>query len=112
MNVRMLVAVAFAASALTANAEEPLPFTMPTVPPHNCVKPELPGANATQSMMRRFNETYKAYGDCIKKYVDAAKTLADSALAAGNNAVVEYNKLTEQIKVHNEALKEKQGQPQ
>lgn len=111
MNVRTLFAVAFAASAISANAQEqPAPVAMPTVPAHNCVKPELPGANATQSVMRRFNDTYKNYGECIKKYIDGAKALADSAMQAGNNAVNEYNKLTEQIKSHNETLKEKQAQ--
>jgi len=108
MNFRTLVAVALAASAIAANAEEPASVTMPTVPPHNCVKPELPGANATASIMRRFNDTYKAYGECIKKYIDGAKALSDAAMIAGNNAVNEYNKLTEEIKAHNEALKQNQ----
>ena len=103
MNVRMLFAVALAASALTANAEEPAPVTMPTVPPHNCVKPDLPGPNPTQSVLKRFNETYKVYDQCIKKYIDNAKALADAAMAAGNNAIVEYNKLAEQIKAYNDA---------
>ena len=109
MNVRTLFAMVLAASAISANAQEqPAPVAMPTVPAHNCVKPEIPGANATQSMMRKFNETYKNYGECIKKYIDGAKALADSAMQAGNNAIIEYNKLTEQIKTHNEALKENQ----
>jgi len=108
MNFRMLVAFAIAASAMAAGAQEPpAPVTMPTIPAHNCGKPELPGANATQATMRKFNDTYKAYSECIRKYVEGAKTLADAALAAGNSAVVEYNKLTEEIKAHNEALKEK-----
>jgi hypothetical protein len=105
MNVRMLFAVALAATALTAKAEEPAPVTMPTVPPHNCVKPDLPGTNATQSQLKKFNETYKVYDQCIKKYIDSAKALADAAMAAGNNAIVEYNKLAEQIKAYNEAVK-------
>ena len=54
--------------------------------------------------MRRFNDNYKAYGECIKKYIEGAKALADAALAAGNAAVGEYNKLTEDIKAHNEAI--------
>jgi hypothetical protein len=105
MNIRMLLAVAIAASAMSANAEEPAPVTMPTVPPHNCVKPELPGPSASQSMLKRFNESYKAYDQCIKKYIESAKALADSAMQAGNNAITEYNKLAEQIKAYNDSIK-------
>jgi len=104
MNARILFAIALGASAMVVNAQEPAPVNMPTVPPHNCVKPELPGANANNARMRQFNDSYKAYGECIRKYIEGAKALADSALAAGNNAVTEYNKLTEDIKAHNEAL--------
>ena len=57
---------------------------MPTVPPHNCVKPELPGANANNARMRQFNDSYKAYGECIRKYIEGAKALADSALDGRN----------------------------
>ncbi|HXX85138.1 MAG TPA: hypothetical protein VEN29_14290 [Casimicrobiaceae bacterium] len=105
MNVRTLLAVALAASAISASAQEPAPVVMPAVPAHNCVKPDLPGANATQSTMRKFNDTYKTYGECIKKYIDGAKALADAAMTAGNNAVNEYNKLTDQIKAYNDAAK-------
>jgi hypothetical protein len=106
MNVRTLFAMVLAASAISANAQEqPAPVAMPTVPAHNCVKPEIPGANATQSTLKRFNESYKAYDQCIKKYIDGVKALSDSAMQAGNNAVTEYNKLAEQIKAYNDSVK-------
>jgi hypothetical protein len=104
MNARVVIAVALAAIALAATAQEQPQINFPSVPPNNCVKPELPGSNATQSLMRKFNENYKTYGECIKKYIDGAKALADAALAAGNAAVGDYNKLTEEIKAHNEAI--------
>ena len=81
MNARILFAIALGASAMVVNAQEPAPVNMPTVPPHNCVKPELPGANANNARMRQFNDSYKAYGECIRKYIEGAKALADSALA-------------------------------
>jgi hypothetical protein len=104
MSARILLAIALASIALAANAQEQPPINFPSVPPNNCVKPELPGSNAAPSLMRRFNDNYKAYGECIKKYIEGAKALADAALAAGNAAVGEYNKLTEDIKAHNEAI--------
>lgn len=104
MNARILLAIALASVALAANSQEQPQVSFPSVPPNNCVKPELPGNNATQSLMRRFNDNYKAYGECIKKYIEGAKALADAALAAGNAAVGDYNKLTEEIKAHNDAV--------
>ena len=104
MNARILLAIALASISLAANAQEQAPVSFPTVPPNNCVKPELPGANATRTLMDKFNANFKAYGECIKKYIEGAKALADAALAAGNAAVGDYNKLTEEIKAHNEAI--------
>ena len=104
MNARILLAIALASIALAANAQEPTPVSFPSVPPNTCAKPELPGANATRSIMDKFNNGYKAYGECIKKYIEGAKALSDAAIAAGNAAVVEYNKLAEEIKAHNEAI--------
>jgi len=106
MNVRTLFAIALVAGAICANAQEqPAPVAMPTVPAHNCVKPDLPGANATQSVLKKFNETFKVYDQCIKKYIDGTKALSDAAMLAGNNAITEYNKLAEQMKAYNDAAK-------
>jgi hypothetical protein len=105
MNVRTLFAIALAASAISANAQEPTPVAMPTVPAHNCVKPELPGTNPSQNMLKRFTETFKVYDQCIKKYIDSTKALADAATEAGNKAITEYNKLAEQIKAYNDSVK-------
>jgi len=104
MNPRLLLAAVIDSITLAAHAQEQQQVTFPSVPPNSCVKPELPGSNATQTIMRKFNDNYKAYGECIKKYIEGAKALADAALAAGNAAVGDYNKLTEEIKAHNEAV--------
>ena len=76
---------------------------MPSIPPHNCVQPVYPGKKATSAQVKNFNETNKAYGECIRKYVDTVRTLSTNAIQSGNDAVTEFNKFTEEVKKQIEA---------
>lgn len=89
-----------AALAAPAYAQQPAP-AMPAVPPHNCVKPELPGIQAQQNRINAFNREFKAYGDCIKKYVSDAKALSDASIAAANSAINEYNQFAIEVNPQN-----------
>lgn len=103
MNARLFVATVLTtlvAGAMPAVAQQPAPVVMPAVPPHNCVKPELPGRLAMEQpkVMNAFNRETKAYRECIQKYVDDTKALTAAAVAAGNAAVDDFNKLNAEIK--------------
>lgn len=99
--IRMLGhALLAAALAAPAYAQQPAP-PMPAVPPHNCVKPQFPGAQAPQNRIDAFNRQFKAYGDCIKKYVSDAKALSDASIAAANNAINEFNQFAVEVNPEN-----------
>ena len=81
------------------------PVTFPTIPPHNCAKPELPGKLPSNARITAFNKEYAVYSACIKKYVEETKTIVTAAVAAGNAAVEEFNKFAVDINAQNEAAK-------
>jgi len=105
MNSRFAFAAAvlmFAWSA-TAMAQTPAAPTMPAIPPHQCVKPAIPGESAAATRINTFNRDISAYSDCIKKYVEDTKALMSAAQAAGNAAVDEFNKYVAEIKAQRES---------
>ena len=104
MFLAMSLAASFAVIAADVYAQTP-PVAMPTIPPHNCVKPEFPGKLASSSRISVFNKEYTAYSACIKKYVEDTKTMVNAAVAAGNAAVDEFNKFATDIKAENEVAK-------
>ena len=99
--VRMLGHILLtAALAAPAYAQQPAP-AMPVVPPHTCVKPELPGIQAPQNRINAFNSKFKAYGDCIKKNMSNTKALSDASIAAANSAINEYNQFAIEVNPQN-----------
>jgi hypothetical protein len=104
-NYLAAASIAVAVIATAGHAQQP-PVAMPSVPPHNCVKPELLNSLASNLQIRQFNNSYKIYAECIKKYIDDTKVLSEAAIAAGNKAVEEFNAFSAEIKKQNEALKQ------
>ena len=105
---RLLLVTSLAASlAVTAAGAraQAAPVTMPAIPAHNCVKPELPGRLASPNRISVFNKEYTAYSGCIKKYVDETKAMANAAIGAGNEAIDEFNKFSTELKAENDAAK-------
>ena len=85
-----------------STAQAPAAPTMPAIPAHQCVKPEIPGATATSLRVKTFNTEFNAYAECVKKYVADTKTLINSAATAGNAAVEEFNKFAAEVKAQTE----------
>ncbi|HEY1436359.1 MAG TPA: hypothetical protein VGG82_02535 [Casimicrobiaceae bacterium] len=98
------LAASLSVTAAGARAQA-APVTMPAIPPHNCVKPELPGRLASPSRVSVFNKEYTAYGECIKKYVDETKAMSNAAIAAANGAIDEFNKFSAELKAESDAAK-------
>jgi hypothetical protein len=83
-------------SAPTAQAAATAPDTS-SIPAHNCVQPQYPGKSAGNERIKKFNEGYKDYRECINKYVATVRGIRDAAMAKGNEAVEQYNKYTEEV---------------
>jgi hypothetical protein len=81
------------------------PATTPTMPPHQCVKPEYPGRLASTQKFNAFNKDLNAYGECMNKYIDDTKLILNAAATAVNGAVKEFNKFAADIKAQDEAAK-------
>ncbi|HEY2864109.1 MAG TPA: hypothetical protein VGK37_10870 [Casimicrobiaceae bacterium] len=108
-SIAALALVAPCATAQTPAPANPAPQATAAssvkVPPNNCVKPEFPGALASNSRIVTFNKEVAAYGDCIKKYIGEVKDIALAATTAGNGAIDEYNAYMADLKAKVEASK-------
>jgi hypothetical protein len=101
---RLFCAASLAVAAAGAHAQ-PASATMPTIPPHKCVKPEYPGKLASAQKFNAFNKDFTTYGECMKKYIDETKLVLNAAATAVNGAVEEFNKYAADIKAQDEAAK-------
>jgi hypothetical protein len=98
------LATSLAVAAAGAHAQA-APATAPTIPPHQCVKPEYPGSLASTQKFNAFNKDFNAYGECMKKYIDDTKLIPNAAATAVNGAVEEFSKFAADIKAQDEAAK-------
>ena len=94
---------ALAWSAMAAAQTPAAPPAMPAIPPHQCVKPEIPAESVAATRINTFNRNITAYSECIKKYVEDTKALMSAAQAAGNAAVDEFNKFAAEVKAQKES---------
>ena len=104
MKTHKLIAAAASLAATAALAQ-------PTdVPKHSCEpKPAYPGLKAMKSAVevKAFEDSMKAYKECIVAYISARKTSVKSHLSAENAAAQEYNDTMGKIRSDQEgALKE------
>ena len=104
MKTHKLIAEAASLAATAALAQ-------PTdVPKHSCEpKPAYPGLKAMKSAVevKAFEDSMKAYKECIVVYISARKTSVKSHLSAENAAAQEYNDTMGKIRTDQEAaLKE------
>ena len=116
MSLRIVAAVAFAATASVVVAQTPAPTPPPpaaapaaaAVDTSSCGKPDShPGRLASNEKMRGWNKEIATWQECMKKHIGDLQTKADSAVKAANAAVVDSNNA---IAAYNAQIKELQAQ--
>lgn len=86
-----------APAAVAAPAAVPA-AAVPDVPPHHCVAPKYPGALASNTSIKVFNQDYKTYADCIRAYTDMNRAWMQKISDVNNVAVEEFNKFNAELK--------------
>ncbi len=94
-------------AAITVFASVALPsFADSTPPKHSCVKPDHPGALASEARMKGFQKEVNDFRDCINKFANEQKVFSENHMTAGNSAVNEFNTF-----VKNELTPKKEDEP-
>ena len=63
----------------------------PTVPKHNCTRPEVPMKFESDGQQKLFVKQMDGYRDCLMAYRNEMNKLAQAQIEAANGAIDEFN---------------------
>jgi len=90
---------ALAAALCLATGAAVAADTAPIAPPKCDPQPRTPGSTmrSEEMIMKRFNESVKAYGDCMKAYIADRQADMKANQDAANAAIADYNAVIKRL---------------